>query len=117
MKQPHLQQTRPSYQQGFLSLEALFGMTLLLLVFLALIDITRVLWMQLRAEDMALTLALRAKSQPAVAGTSTTEPLGKQGSALIHWTDREVTAQVKLSVRGSALGPTVGAKRVLPRDI
>lgn len=105
-----VRQAQSGRSRGFLSLEAAFGTTLLLLVVLTLLGFGRRLLTQVRLEDEASTVAQLVARMPARAGSEWNGPLGGGShQVLVRWGQQVVWVRVEAAEGGQA------AERAVPR--
>lgn len=97
--------------QGFLTMEALIGLSLIMAVFMVIFHLATTMWLQLKVEDDAERLARSAARSDHPPGTSLDSTLyDGHGTAEIRWGDGYVSVRV-VAERGRA-----AAQRVAPRE-
>lgn len=106
-----VQRAQSGRSRGFLSLEAAFGTTLLLLVVLTLLGFGQRLLTQVRLEDEASSVAQLVARMPARTGWEWNARLGGGSHrVLVRWGQQVVWVRVEASEGGQA------AERAVPRQ-
>lgn len=97
--------------RGFLTLEALVGLSLLLTLTLGVSHLLMTMWLQLKVEDAAQQAADLAARVPAPAATHRATPiLEGLGTTQVYWGEEYVWVRVQADGRRAV------AERLLPRE-
>lgn len=101
-----------SKKAGVITVEVLIGLSLFLIVFVALFHILFTLWVQVRVEDQALILARQAAVTYQPVGTIHEQDVfGGRGTAEIRWDASNVFVRVELDISAAS------AERLMPREL
>ncbi|MFT5497329.1 MAG: lipopolysaccharide export LptBFGC system permease protein LptF [Kiritimatiellia bacterium] len=99
-------------QKGFITLEFLLGLTLILVVFVLLLNMLIALWIQVRVEDQAQVIVREsARTYQPVGTVQQRVVFDGRGSAEIRWDTSNVWVRVAVN------NTSISSERLMPREI